>query len=195
MYHIKKDYIHREDEVYYDDTPQTDKWQKEVYLYARYISETGSYKNIVDFGCGSGFKLLNYFNNYNTVGVDLPKTIDFLKQTYPNKTWVDNINDITEADVFIASDVIEHMKDPDILIDIIKKINPKEIIISTADRNLTVENWGYDVNGPPDNIYHIREWSFDEFKNYIGTHFNIIKHEITNRSQCTQMIHARIKNG
>jgi acetyltransferase-like isoleucine patch superfamily enzyme/glycosyltransferase involved in cell wall biosynthesis len=174
--------------AYFDDTELKDEWQNEVYLHAKDIVEQNNYKTIVDFGCGSGYKLIKYFNEYNTIGIDLPLTVHVLRERYPSKVWQDNL-DPTECDVFIASDVIEHMENPNILLDFIEKCNPKEIILSTPDSNLWVS---IIENGPPQNIHHIREWSFDEFRNYIESRFQIVKHTITNEEQRTQMIHANL---
>lgn len=193
MYNIDPNYNHRKEVVYFDDTANEDEWQKEVYLYAKDLAIKNNYKNIVDFGCGSGYKLIHNFNDYNTIGIDLEPTIKFLNEKYPGKTWVTTQTPLPDIDIFIASDVIEHMEDPDVLINYIKQCKPKEIILSTPDRNLTIRNWGYPKDGPPDNKHHIREWTYNEFYDYISSEFEIVCHKITNEQQCTQMIHARIK--
>lgn len=193
MYNIHKDYKHRTKINYFDDTNLKDEWQKEVYLYAKDLAIKNNYKRIVDFGCGSAYKLIDNFKNYDTIGIDLQPTVDFLNKQYPDRKWLTTHNEISNIDIFIASDVIEHMLNPDELIDFIIRCQPKEIILSTPDRNLTVKNWGDDYFGPPNNIHHIREWTYDEFNSYISDSFNIIFHKITNEQQCTQMIHARLK--
>ena len=174
--------------AYFDDTELKDEWQNEVYLYAKDIVEQNNYKTVVDFGCGSGYKLIKYFDKHNTIGIDLPPTVSVLRERYPSKVWQDNLDPV-DCDVLIASDVIEHMTDPNILLNFIEKCNPKEIILSTPDRNLHSE---VVENGPPRNIHHVREWSFDEFNNYIESRFNVVNHCVTNKEQATQMIHARI---
>jgi glycosyltransferase involved in cell wall biosynthesis len=175
-------------EIYFDDTNLSDEWQNEIYAYAKQIVKKNNHKTILDFGCGSGYKLIKFFDEYQTIGLDLPKTVNFLKEKYPNKIWKDNLESI-ECDIFIASDVIEHMKNPNILLNFIKQCNPKDIIISTPDRNL---HRNIIKNGPPENIHHIREWSFQEFENYIGSNFKIVTHLISNKKQATQMIHCKM---
>lgn len=192
-YFIKQNYNQRLTNSFFDDTEFKDEWQKEVYLYAKNIAKKNNYSFILDFGCGSAYKLISNFTEYKTIGIDLPPTVEFLKNKYPDKTWLTTHDDLDNVDVFIASDVIEHMEDPDILIDYIKKCNPKEIILSTPDKNLKVSNWGEPEDGPPPNPSHLREWNYTEFKNYISFHFDIVHHEISNHAQCTQLIHARIK--
>jgi len=192
-YFIKENYNHKLDNLFFDDTELKDEWQKEVYLYAKNIAEKNNYSCILDFGCGSAYKLISNFTDYKTIGIDLPYTVEFLKNKYPDKTWLTAHDDLIDIDVFIASDVIEHMKDPNVLIDYIKKCNPKEIILSTPDRNLKVLYYNEPEDGPCLNPCHLREWNYTEFRNYISSHFDIIHHEISNHSQCTQLIHARIK--
>jgi hypothetical protein len=119
--------------------------------------------------------------------------VDFLKATYPDKQWDTDYKIHQDVDLFIASDVIEQLIDPDVLLEYIKQCNPKEIILSTPDRSLANINWGYNENGPTSNTSHAREWNFQEFESYISEHFDIISHIITNNSQCTQMIHCKIK--
>ena len=49
-------------------------------------------------------------------------------------------------------------------------------MISTPDRDVVQalqKSWGRDVkeHGPPHNVMHVREWSYDEFKQYISQSF------------------------
>lgn len=196
-YHIRSDYTHRANEEYFDDTKLKDEWQKEVYEYAKSIVIKNNYSSIIDFGCGSGFKLIDNFNEFNTIGIDVPQTVEFLRATYPDKQWSTTCDIHNNVDVFIASDVIEHMLDPNILIEYIKSCNPKEIVFSTPEKTLVTLHYPDLVqeimSGPPINSSHVREWTYEEFQNYISEHFDIVTHIITNESQATQMIHCRMK--
>ena len=188
VYNIKRGYIHKEKYVYFDDTSNTDKWQQEVYAKALEYAEKDNLNTIIDFGCGSAYKLKKYFNDYQTTGIDISPTYEFLKKTYPKDNWL-NFGDFDMAslsgDIVICSDVIEHVLDPDVLLNNIKKIkNVKYIFISTPDRNLIYS----ERFGPPYNPSHIREWTFEELETYIGEHFDVIEHMITNRKQWTQLI-------
>lgn len=192
-YQIKRGYIHKSEYNYFDDTSNTDKWQLEVYTKAKEYAENNNLKSIIDFGCGSAFKLIKYLNEYNTTGIDVSPTYEFLKEKYPNGNWLKfgdfDMNSLS-ADIVICSDVIEHVLNPDELLNNIKKIqNVKYIFISTPDRNLIPT----EKFGPPFNPTHIREWSFEELEEYVGTHFDIIEHIITNKQQWTQLIIAKNK--
>jgi hypothetical protein len=78
----------------FDDTAFTDQYQKDVYLLARYISRKLSESNsrrlrVFDVGCGSGWKLINYFaNEFDIVGIETDSAINFLQKNYPNFNWI-----------------------------------------------------------------------------------------------------------
>src|SRR5688500_15560854 len=76
-YGIKKGYQHRREAVYFDDTALKDEYQREVYELARFYLDKNKYNNVVDIGCGSGYKLLQYFSDCNTTGVDVRETHEF----------------------------------------------------------------------------------------------------------------------
>ena len=45
---------------------------------------------IVDVGCGSGWKLVNYLSKeFKTIGMETEPALSFLKQTYPDQIWID----------------------------------------------------------------------------------------------------------
>jgi len=54
-------------------------------------------------------------------------------------------------------------------------MEPEHLVISTPDRGLLVKLLGRDNSGPPKNPYHVREWNFNEFKNYISQFFKIVE--------------------
>jgi SAM-dependent methyltransferase len=80
-YFIHDGYRIRGDALFFDDTPYKDEFQRPVYEYARQIADERGYKKILDLGCGSGFKLLKYFSDFHTVGVDLEPTVKWLRKT------------------------------------------------------------------------------------------------------------------
>jgi 2-polyprenyl-3-methyl-5-hydroxy-6-metoxy-1,4-benzoquinol methylase len=189
-YYIKENYTARLNNKDFDDTKLTDEWQKEVYEYAKKIAEENNFKTILDIGTGSGYKLIKHFDNYNTLGIDIPKTVSFLQEKYPTKSWSDQFVPVTGYDLLISSDVIEHLPDPDILLDLIVQCNPKLIVLSTPERNLLCK---IDHDGPPFNKAHVREWTMDEFYNYISSRFDVLDHYISNHDQATQVIKAVLK--
>lgn len=172
-YCIKENYISRQKNDFFDDTPNTDRWQKEVYQYSKQKLLDNGYKSVVDIGTGSGYKLINNFNDYDTIGIDLPPTVDWLNKKYPSKKWSDKFEPVNGYDLLICSDVIEHIPDPDTLLELIKKCNPKLVVLSTPDRRVVYKG---EHNGPPRNRSHCREWNKEEFYNYISQHMKVLEH-------------------
>jgi hypothetical protein len=190
---IRADYKHRESYAYFDDTPLKDEWQKEVYIRAKRLAEENGVKAVYDVGCGSAFKLMKHFEEYQTIGFDVPETIPFLRRTYPDRVWKSvpfSDRSTPPAELVICADVIEHVPDPSELLEFLRSIAARWVVLSTPDRELVYDEASPYRLGPPGNPTHIREWTFDEFEKYISAFFTIKEHEITNREQATQMIVA-----
>jgi len=191
-YCIKNNYQSRSKYDHHDDRCLKDGWQLEVYLRALGLMKKYNFTSVADIGCGSGYKLMTYFKEYKTIGLELLEPLQHLKSKYPGRTWLESNFDINyniNVDVLICSDVIEHVVDPDTLIDYINKISFKYLILSTPDRDLV---YGREASkyktGPPRNVTHQREWSFEEFNKYISQYFKILDHYIINYRQATQSI-------
>jgi hypothetical protein len=88
--------------------------------------------------------------------------------------------------------VIEHVLDPDELMNFIVSLSRDWLIISTPDRGRLYRPFSGHQFGPPGNLHHLREWSFDEFRKYIERFADVKQHVITNEHQATQMIVARL---
>lgn len=185
-YCIKDGYVARLKNRYFDDTPLKDEWQKEVYARARELADAQGCRSVLDIGTGSGFKLLKYFGDVETLGMDLPPTVKWLRRTYPQRKWTDKFEPVLGFDMVICADVIEHIPDPDQVLELIEKCQPRIAVISTPDRSLLKRG----LNGPPGNKAHVREWAFDEFGQYIGQRFKVLDHFISNQFQATQVVVA-----
>ncbi len=190
-YCIKKNYTSRAHYTHYDDRECKDEYQDEVYATAAEIVYENGFKNIFDVGCGSGYKLVKYFDGLDTLGCEIQPTFDFLLHAYPHKKWM--LSDFScpyparERDLIICSDVIEHLIDPDLLLNWIDQIDFKYLVISTPDRDkLPLAG----QSGPPINPAHIREWSFAEFEEYLSRYFHIVRHFHHERSGDGQIIIA-----
>jgi hypothetical protein len=195
-YYINPNYKSRLKYVHYDDMEAEDKWQLEVYLHAYAIMKKYDFKKVADIGCGSAYKLITYLGCFSTIGYELPTNVEILKKRYPERDWrVSDFssNESIDAEVIICSDVIEHLVNPDELLNYLCVQNFEVLIISTPDRELVYkqEKDKKFLSGPPRNKAHVREWNFVEFEKYIGSKFDIIKHEITNLEQGAQMIICR----
>jgi hypothetical protein len=187
-FYIHSGYKHRDPAIYFDDTPNSDQSQLEVYQFAKEICDRDRLKTVVDIGCGSAYKLVRYLGGLKTVGIDVEKTCEWLKAKYPDRTWEDVASYKASGhgvDMVVASDVIEHVTDPDALMATIKAIAPGYIVLSTPDRDL-LRLGTHD--GPPLNQSHIREWNFAEFEAYVKEHFEVLEHFISCAPQATQCV-------
>jgi SAM-dependent methyltransferase len=189
-YFIKNNYIPRLNNKDFDDTPMKDEWQREVYEFAEKVVKENNFQSILDVGTGSGYKLIKHFNNYKTLGIDIPSTVKYLREEYPTKDWTDQFQPVSDFDLIISSDVIEHIPDPDLLLDLIIQSSPKLIVLSTPERTLM---YNKEHNGPPKNQAHVREWNMEEFRNYINSKLEVLDHFISNNKQATQVILAKLK--
>lgn len=190
-YFIHDGYQHKLESRYYDDTGNSDGWQEEVYVFAREIADKYGLKTVADIGCGSGFKLLKYFHDRTTVGLDVAETCKVLQKRYPDRQWATadfSSAEPVRADLVIASDVIEHLVDPDALLSYIARTAAQYAVISTPDRNLLREGTH---NGPPATPSHVREWSMVEFHAYVSEFLVILDHFISYPPQGTQCVLAR----
>lgn len=170
---------------HHDDSLYTDHSQDEVYSFSKKLLLEKNLRTVVDLGCGSGYKLMKYFIDYETVGIETEPCLSLLKNIYPYRTWVNSGEPEksfsvykSDCDIIICADVIEHIVNPDHLIDYVKAFNFKYFIVSTPDRKVLRSFMGYGEkawSGPPLNSSHVREWSFDEFKGYLETHFSTVE--------------------
>lgn len=193
-YFIHDQYQSRLDPQYFNDIVYTDEWQDDVYAIAHNLAIKNNLFSVLDIGCGSGFKLRKYFGKYpyKIIGTDVEETVKSLKEKYPRGDW--RISDfrtkpVESVDLIICSDVIEHIVNPDELLDFINSIDFKYLVISTPDRNIINEHWELSEemkNGPPYNVHHVREWAYDEFQQYLRSRFNVIEHTDSHFYHATQ---------
>jgi len=179
-YCINPAYHHREEVPPFDDTPFKDEWQNEVYELAEMVLHVTCNKkilkkiNVLDVGCGSAFKLLKYFRQYHLAGIELPETVTWLRKNYPGHLWIekDQIGTCRQdpVDLMICSDVIEHVKDPDLFLEWMATFHFNYLVISTPDRSKLPE---IQQLGPPVNQHHLREWTSIEFHRFAGQYFDV----------------------
>jgi 2-polyprenyl-3-methyl-5-hydroxy-6-metoxy-1,4-benzoquinol methylase len=197
-YFLPEGYVERIGAVQQLDTLEA-QWQREVYEEAAKIAAgvPVDQQSIVDIGTGSGFKLMKYFNAFETIGLDLRPAVAKLREKYPMRKWVlavpENIVEcVGDAAVVICADVIEHVDDPDdFLRTMLCNARPQtQFVISTPDRDLSLCS----KTGPPHNPQHVREWAFSEFRAYLESQdFHLERHFHSNVKQCTQCVVARLR--
>ncbi|AXS39878.1 class I SAM-dependent methyltransferase [Breoghania sp. L-A4] len=149
-------------------------YQKSVYEYVKSFIELEEPSSILDVGCGLGYKLEKYIlpTGIGITGVDQAETIELCRKRNQTIHWVEDDIEQPHADLgsrfnlVISADVIEHLFDPDCLIDYIRKwaAPGAHIVLSTPERDL---RRGPADMGPPANRSHVREWNEAEFKEYL----------------------------
>lgn len=177
----------------FDDRPYTDEWQLDVYKSAAALFKKIDGKTVIDIGCGSGYKLLNLFGNFDTIGIELSVLCHWLSSNYPSKKWMSfegtDPNQL-HCDMVICSDVIEHIKNPDELMDFLKMIDLKYLVLSTPERNSVR---GIKDFGPPENTSHYREWNTDEFKKYVSNWFIVREQIVSSDRSISQVLYCTKK--
>jgi len=195
-YFIKFDYVSRSSYTHYDDTKLKDEYQDEVYAAAYALANKHNLLQIGDIGCGSGYKLLKYFKDYKTVGFEINPTYKFLRKTYPKRVWIkSDFNKIPKQhqfDLLICSDVIEHLTNPDDLLNWISQFDFEYLVLSTPDRDILKSLQSH--TGPPTNKAHVREWNAGELNQYVSEYFEIIDHFHGEKEKYDQIIIAKKKS-
>ncbi len=191
---IHPHYRHRPDPAHFDDRSMRDEWQNAVYSYARDFTRDRDIRRVVDFGCGSGYKLMKYFAGFETVGYELEPSLSHLLETYPGRTWQKaSLDGRFTGDLLICADVIEHLADPTVLMEKIKRGPLQTVILSTPALEILAERGESPRLGPPDNESHVNEWTTREFRDFCAIHLNVIEHLVIDARQGTQLVLADMK--
>lgn len=171
---IRTDYRHRPSPEYFADTPTRVIFQPDVYAHAADVAQALGATRIIDFGCGTAGKLMELAPRYEVVGIDYGPNIEVCRRTHPDGRWVEDDFDVpgpvdidAAGAVVVCSDVIEHVRDPDVLTAKLRATlehGVRAVLISTPERELTR---GLAHDGPPPNRAHVREWTIRELGAYL----------------------------
>jgi hypothetical protein len=184
-----ENYITNNTPEHHIDIEYKDEGQREVYLFCRDFMKENQLNTVIDVGCGSAYKLTTILNEFNTIGIETEPCYTYLQQTFPERKWLLSgeqeksfviHNELINSDVVICSDVIEHIVNPDDLVDYLLSLKSKFYIISTPCREILCKHpkfshfYQKSWHGPPNNRCHVREWTMTEFKQYISKKFFIL---------------------
>lgn len=149
-------------------------YQFSVYRHAVRLIRNHGLRSLLDVGCGAG-KKLEYVHRQcpgvEITGVDQPHPIEYCRANYTFGTWFSDDFDRPDlerwptADLVVCADVIEHVADPDTLLETMGRLCSERglLLISTPDRDR--------LYGPgklePGHRDHVREWSGPEFAEYL----------------------------
>jgi SAM-dependent methyltransferase len=149
---------------------------------ARLITERGL-TTVIDVGCGLAHKLMDQIAPLAQVtGIDQPTAVEIAKQIHPKGRFVsDNFEEATSSlgtfDLVLCVDVIEHMHNPDVLLNYLAARCHKGsyVVVSTPERDVRRGKSNMKSTRPE----HVREWNRDEFRRYLQTRgFQVISHEL-----------------
>lgn len=187
-FHIKRGYIHRTEVMPHDDHDLQEEYQREVYEAAGVLMKEKDLQQVLDVGCGSGYKLIKYLGEFTTTGVDVTSMIETNRLRYPGRTWISTDDFVPKAhstDMLICADVIEHVADPREFMESLIQVGEwRYLVISTPERDV---KRGWYHFGPPPNVHHYREWNNSEFKRFLSEFVVVEKCSLINKAQGTQM--------
>jgi len=138
---------------------------------------------IIDIGCGEGF-IVNYLNRSDITGMDISKrALSIAKRKNPacnfcagsvyNLSFKKNVFDLV-----IATEILEHLDNPDRALQEIKRISKKYCIFSVPNepyfrtmnflRGKNLTRFGNDIE-------HVQNWSSEEFVKLVEKHFDVME--------------------
>jgi SAM-dependent methyltransferase len=150
-------------------------------------------QTILELGCGEGFVsgwINNKYPQIKITGADINKNdLALLRHKFKNietilldLETIDNLNfDNRRFDSILCLETLEHLKNPELLLENLKKINSKNIIVSVP-----WEPWfqlsnllrGNNLKHLGDDPEHIQHWTNKQMSNLLIKHF-IVKKNIT----------------
>lgn len=173
MYNLPQDYQSRMEPAYFDDIlGDSTAWQADVYWLAAHLARKAGVQWLKDIGCGNGKKLLQFGDEFLTLGIDYGANILHQPITLKHKWQSVDLNthslmmDYFDNSVVICADVIEHLPNPMPLIQSLRnacEVAPY-VLLSTPDRERVYKG---EHNGPPGNPYHCREWTNAEWVRWL----------------------------
>ena len=196
-YCIKPEYEHRTVNATIEDNVG-DYWSKKRILTSHYnqyhvydlalkLIKEHQFESVLDVGCGTGIKLNKIIAGHakNVTGIDQATVISQVDKFHKDST-VNFVaanfeqpedSGLDKSDLVMSVDVIEHMSDPDLLLDFIKAHSHKDtyILISTPERDVIrgVDN----VKSP--RAVHVREWNKAELKAYLeSSGLKVVEHHM-----------------
>jgi 2-polyprenyl-3-methyl-5-hydroxy-6-metoxy-1,4-benzoquinol methylase len=122
-------------------------FQLKIYKAAGHLAKVQKVNSFLDLGCGYPTKLADHIYpiTRNITGVDLKGKIDLIKNMGFG-TWIVHdfdgvkiLNLRKKFDMIISADVIEHLDNPNVLLNAIKKHSTRRtvILLSTPDAEST----------------------------------------------------------
>jgi len=161
----------------------TDKFERYKHLQRYKYASKRCKGRILDIGCGTGYGTKTLDDKGNEVyGIDnSQKAINYAKKTYPGPEYIccsaEKLSfENNYFDAIVAFEVIEHVQSPEQVLDEIYRVlkNDGDLFISTPNPRHLKNVFKHILLGKPyppkinmDNIYHLKEFYYDEFINML----------------------------
>ena len=151
-------------------------------------------KRICDLWPGSGDKLMSRFEAFETVGIDEATHLASAREAFPGAMWVEA--GIIEPQLFagfdlvICANVLEHLAEPDVLMDALARSDVESVVFSTPERNALLQADGRSF-GPPQAANRYFEWTSAEFARFVDTYFDVVGQHVSSHDDTSQLLHAR----
>lgn len=182
-YFVKSGYRPNPHRDFFDSDAASWMYQAATYEFARDLIVRHRLESVLDLGCGFGTKLAEFIRPVcaDITGVDTEHAIAHCRARHDFGTWICDDLERPRADLgrrfdlVLAADVIEHLVDPDTLLDYIRRSAHATtlIVISTPERDLARGEGSL----ASDNETHVREWNESEFDRYVRSRgFDISEH-------------------
>jgi len=160
-------------------------YQYYVYKKASEILRGTKKSSYLDVGCGYPKKIENFIHpiTTNIAVIDQPSMKKTIERAFPSFRFIsmdleNPHHDLQEQfDCVCASDVIEHLLNPDPLMKFLHRVTRPDgtILISTPERDM---QRGHNCLYSPQ-AEHVREWTAGEFGEYVRQHgFRILEHHL-----------------
>ena len=159
-------------------------WEEHLTRY-RFACQFAKNKIVLDLGCGNGygsFELAKNGKAKRVIGVDKSmEAINYAQKHYQNENLEFRIGDVSNldfpaesADIIVAFEIIEHLKEPEKFLEEIKKVLKPDGLCLISTPNRKIASYPCLKYRRPRNIYHEFELTENEFLNLLKGHFKIV---------------------
>ena len=139
--------------------------------------------SIIDIGCGEGF-IINCLNRPDITGVDISKkALNIAKQKNPECNFcTGSVYDLSfkknSFDLVLATEVLEHLENPEKALQEIKRISKNYCLFSVPNepyfRTMNLLR-GKNLTRFGNDIEHVQNWSSREFVKLAKTYFDVVE--------------------
>jgi SAM-dependent methyltransferase len=158
-------------------------YQYDVYAAARVLADRHSLASVADFGCGIATKLNHFLGHLSPTGFDQPTVGEYIRKTFPRVVFrgidLENpelyVSDADHFDLTICCDVVEHLLDPDRVMEALRTHTGRFVVFSTPERDISRGAGTLRCEKPE----HVREWNQEEFGRYVRRRgFEVVEHTL-----------------